>query len=361
MRLPGLTAVGKNYPLLPLAVQGNQITLLSCIKCIAVTLVIPSLVCLGAWVDGTWEMQGNARGLSRHYGFWVQCATTPAIILLSAGALSAFLRAIGSLERYSISGVVPKDLRRLAGSHVISICLLGDSRFILYFAMLIGGMWTAVNIVETSNPTATYGNPVFDSPEHLYGFLTTKLFLVFNWALVYPITLFIVIHITWSMVLILRYMCSHRLLRIDFFHSDNCGGVSAFGTINLLIMGVYLNFFLVIASLALTHSARYSTLTLSALFASIIFVVQSFGAVYYIHRFVAIKKHEFLVVINNQLDIQMLTTVAAGQFSSDLLMARNHLISLRTYPYTRQVAAVVNAIRLSPALLGLLKFFPHFS
>lgn len=355
MRLPSITSAIKRYPLLPLTLDSNSITYISCMRSLAVMMILPALVCFGALIDGTWRMADNARGLSRHYGFWTQCVTTPIIILLSVVALQTFLKTIGSLERYSVSGEIPRNLRRLISEHVISLCLRRRSRFILYLCMLTGGMWTVVNVAETTDPLKTYGNLIYDSPDHIVGFFATKFFLFFNWTLAYPLALFVVIHITISMISILRHMCQYKILRIDFFHPDNCGGVSIFGNINSIIMAVYFNLFIVIISLLLTHSNRYPTLMLAAITATIVFLLQSFGVVYSIHAFAAMKRKEYLGVINEQLNSQMVTTIHAGRFSADLLSARSHLLSLKTYPYTSQVRLAVNAMRFLPAVVALTK------
>ena len=151
-------------------------------------------------------------------------------------------------------------------------------------------------------------------------------------------------------------MCAQKVLRIDFFHPDNCGGVSVFGLINILIMGVYACLFIVMGALQFTHSRNnYATIVVPLLVVSLVFIAQSFGAVYYIHRFAAIKKKESLAIINEHLNNEMQSVFATKRFSTGLIYARNHLIGIRTYPYANVSALLVNGFRFIPALAAIAK------
>jgi len=354
MDFPDSHLVVRRYPLLSVVVEESGITTRSCFKTSLGLLILPSLVCLGVYLDGTWNMGNAGKGLVQHYGFWAQCITTPIIAILTGATLNCFLSTMHSLEKYSTSGELPRDLRRMINKEILSISLRRRSRFLLYLMMVTGLCFGILNVRQTMDPKAIYGNEVYDSISHTFGFVLTKPFLFFNWALVYPIAIFLIVHVTISMVRIRNYMCSNELLRIDFFHPDNCGGVSVFGDINTYIMGVYINFFAVLIALDLTHERKYETLVLFASLASIGFIFQSVGVVYSIRRFVQEKKREYLEVINKKLDSQVRAAIPAGSLA-DLLIVRNHVLSLKSHPYTRQASVIVNAIRFAPVAIVALK------
>lgn len=356
MHFPAPYVVVRRYPLLSVVVGRSGITKRSCFNTSIGLLMLPALVCLGVYLDGTWNMGDSGKGLVQHYGFWAQCVTTPIIAILTGATLNCFLSTMHSLERYSTLGELPRDLRRMINKEILSISLRRRSRFLLYLMMVLGVFFGILNVRQTMDPMATYGNEVYDSVSHTFGFILTKPFLFFNWILVYPVSIFLMAHVSVSMIKILNYMCSQDVLRIDFFHPDNCGGVSVFGDINTYIMGVYINFFLVLIALDFTHERKYETLIFFASLASLGFTAQSVGVVYSIRRFVQKKKRECLEVINNQLGSQILAAVPAGRLAADLLIVRNHILSLKAHPYTRQASIIVNAIRLTPAAILAFRF-----
>lgn len=322
----------------------------------AVYLALPLVICLASRLDGTWFMSGGGKGLFQHYGMLAIFATTPIIIILTTLALQKFLLAIEELHNYTLLGTIPPDLKRLVDRHVRSLALCGKSVRLFALFSLIGLLFSVANIVQTLKPITTYGNDVYDAYQYTYGFYSTKLYLCLIWTFAYPAALFIAVHITISLVAILRHMCRHDLLRIDFFHPDNCGGVSIFGSINFLVMSIYANFFAILYALHVTHAAKTYLLVAVAWFGlSFVFIVQSFGAVYHIHKFAAIKRKEALQLIGKTLTEQMLSLLTERKFSADLIHARNHILGLKTYPYSGPVLALVNAIRYTPAIVALVK------
>jgi len=304
-------------------------------------------------------MRGSGKGLLQHYGILTIFATAPVIVLLTALSMQKFLLAMKNLASYTELGIVPPDLERLVARHMRSLSLRTKSVWLFVLFCLIGLLFTVANIAQTINPVRTYGNDVYDAFRYPFGFYSTKLYFLLIWSFCYPAAVFVAVHLTLSLIRILRHMCRHDLLRIDFFHPDNCGGVSVFGSINLLVMMIYGNLFAVLYMLHITHSAKtYLTVTIPWIVLSGIFFAQSFGAVYNIHRFAAIKRDESLNAISHLLTDQMGSLFTERRFSADLIHARNHLLGLHTYPYAKPVLAIVNFIRFAsviPALLTVAK------
>jgi len=121
-------------------------------------------------------------------------------------------------------------------------------------------------------------------------------------------------------------------------------------------MTVYANCFAVLYALHVTHAAKtYLTVTVPWFCLSLVFLIQSFGAVYHIHKFASIKRNETLHMIGGFLNTQMLYLLTEKKFSSDMIHARNHLLALKTYPYSGPVLAIVNAIRYAPAAIAVFK------
>lgn len=316
-------------------------------------LIMPIVACIASFRDNTWSLPRNGKGFFQHYGALAMMATAPLLVSLTVLTVSKFTRTIGSLSTYTVGRKLPQNLRKSIDKHVSSIQFRLTSRYIVLLPMVVGFYSGILNIQATSGDvTEVFGNDVFDSRAHIFGFIAYKSYLLVLWSLVYPVILFQIIHITVSLVSILKSLSERKLLYIDFFHEDNCGGVSVFGAINLRITTLYLLVFLVAYMIRLTHSNDYLSLTLSINGAWILFILQSLANVYYIHRFVRIKKSNYLTKLNGKLN-EMLVQEDLSKFPLHLLQLRAHVVSVNTFPYTVAARYTINVIRVLPALFGL--------
>jgi hypothetical protein len=325
---------------------------------VALATTVPALlVVFAAWRDHTFFLPGADKGLLEHYGFITFFITTPIVAFLSWQILRHLVGLLGKLPAFVLDRKVPQQLRRRVHRHWRSLALRSQTRWLLFLFALIGVYFTILNIRMTLHPTDIYGSDVFDSSAHFSGFVAGKIYAVVLFVLVYPVSMFLCLHTTVTLVATLRLICKERVLRLDFFHPDNCGGVSEFGYINVLVMGIYACFGITIAAMLKTHDYRYNVQALPMVVLSVLTVVQSFLAVYYLSKSVRLKKDEALQSVNDKLN-QHLSSLgdSDGTFPDELLSVRTHLLAVKTYPYARPVSTVVNVLRFAPAVLALLHF-----
>jgi hypothetical protein len=327
-----------------------------------VALAFPFLIAFACWIDGTWKLADSGKGFSQYYGFWTIFVTTPIILVLTARVFDTFIASIKDRSAYCIDG--PDETRsqidKLAEKHIKSLSLQSASAWILVFVLIAAFYKWQTNWVSTLWPTPlhTFNHDVFDSSAHLFGFYVTRAYVFFTYVLVYAPALFVVGHVTWSMISILKYVCDDHVLRINLFHRDNCGGTSIFGNINLLILTIYVNFFAVICLMYITHGHAYEAITTALLTCSVLVIVQSIAAVYYIHKAVRQKKFECIKEIAEKLNQGAAESIQADKhFPNDLLALRTHVMGLHTFPYTAFALMVVNVIRVLAPALAVFAFF----
>ncbi|MDB4951194.1 MAG: hypothetical protein JWM27_3843 [Gemmatimonadetes bacterium] len=222
----------------------------------------------------------------------------------------------------------------------------------LFFSMC-GMFYTLLNMRWVMEPVRFYGTPTFDSLDHTLVFVANRLFMAFMTIYVFPTSLIVCIGATVLIRRVLNYMARTDQITINLFDSDNCGGLSEFGLINALIMGIY---FILLTNIVLnmqSHRSQTWMLVLPLIGMSIVIALQSVLAVYSIHGCVQAKKQEALTNVSRRLSNQLIDLEKSGYFPSDLLALRDHLLSVRTYPYSTYINGVVNLLRLSPALLGV--------
>jgi hypothetical protein len=328
--------------------------------CLLISL-FPILIGIACWIDGTWRMADSGKGLSQHYGFWMIFLTTPVIVLLTTHLLDAFLKVIQKVDDYCVDmtdqmrGRVDKLVKR----HTKSLLLRSRSAWVLGFVVLVLLFWWLFNIVKTISPFETYHHDVFDSYAHPFGFYVTKIYTLLVFTLVYAVAIFVALHVTASMISILKYLNRNNILRINLFHEDNCGGTSKFGNINLLILSIYANFFAVMCAMYMTHRTTYPAMIASLIACSVLAIAQSVVAVYYIHKTVAKKKRECIEAMTSRLSQQFAASLSRDneRFPNDLLAFRNQLIEVHTFPYAAGALAAVNMIRFAPVAIAVVSYF----
>jgi hypothetical protein len=314
-----------------------------------------TLVALCCVFERTLTLPGDGRGLRNHYGIWAIFIGSPVLVLLVSAIRLKFIHTTQSLNKYTVGNNVPPALQARVHEHIESIDLRKRTRYLLWLFVILGWYWWLVNVNQTLFPFDSYGNDVFDAYPHFLGFFSFKIYLGVLWVLVYPFLAYWTLHIFISMISILKYMSDNELFQLDFFHEDDCGGVSVFGTINSMILSTTFIVFATVLAILLTHKGDYVSIWSSVIVSFILIVVQSILGVYFIHIFVRQKKKEVLATINKYLNASLITFGNRRTFPQDLLAVRNHIAQIRSFPYARGARFLVNFLRLSPAAAGLAK------
>jgi hypothetical protein len=324
---------------------------------VSLAVLFPLALVVAARLDGTLVMRGDDKGLSQYYGFWAIFATTPLILLLTAKLVDRFATTLRSPSNYCVhlEGEATARLTRLIDRHIDSLRLKDRSAWILTFLVIVMIFWWMFNLISTIYPTPlrTFHHDVFDSSAHFFGFYVTRAYVFFVLVIVYAQAVFVSLHVTVSMISILKYLCRNEMLYVNLFHVDNCGGTSEFGKLNLLVLGIYAAFFTVISGMYITHRETYLVMVLSLMACSLLASAQSIAAVYYIHKTVAKTKRNCINLVTAQLNHHVASSLQGARFPNELLALRNHLAGMRTYPYSGGALIAVNVVRFAPALMGL--------
>ena len=340
MRIQAILGIGR-----PVTEQGTWL--------VVGFLVLPCAVLLGAWLDGTLFLPGPGVGLFEHYGFLTYAVSTPILYLLVRLLHGRTLAALSYESGYFDRRALGRSTRRQRTTLLRSLRGAGRGRFVLDLLMLAGLLTTVVNVIQTSSPGAHYGNDTFDSTTHLWGFLAAKAYIGFTWIVVYPAAVFVVVHAGLLLPLLLRSMSRDGALQIEVFHEDQCGGLSGLGTLNFMAMVCYLPP-LAFVALRQTHTiVNYATGIVPLFATSAFFVAQSILGVYHLHRAISREKRGVLDRVRERLDDNYARLEAGGEFPAGILLLRDHVATVRTFPYTRNVGALVNVLRFAPSVLGV--------
>ena len=218
--------------------------------------------------------------------------------------------------------------------------------------MIIGASFSVLIILKTFDPQSFWGNDVFNAAAYRYGFWVANTYLVLTWVVIYPFIFFYTIHMSISLFVILRNLRQRSLFRINVFHKDNCGGMSKFGTLNLLIMMIYLSPLSAMLALWWTHESGYLTLSIPALGLSLIIIVQSSIGISAITKVTRRKVSDALLLLSNELDKGIENLQGTESMAVPILLW-NHIRSIHTVPYTRNIGRFVTFVRYVPVTLSL--------
>jgi hypothetical protein len=323
-------------------------------------LLLSAFPFLIAWccsLDGTLELPADGKGLSEHFGFWAIFITTPLILILSATLLERFFETINDLDVHYIGsdGKTEANLKELIQRIVDHISLRSlSSTTIIPLTIAFSG-FAIYNILTTLDSRPVYGHDVFDALKHPYGFFSTKAYVFLVFAIVWSIAVFLATSVTVSLVVLLKFLAQHKILQINVFHSDNCGGTSRFGTLNLLVLALYVCLLSVPISMFFTHRRTYLVMDVS-IFGCLLLLLQNVVGVYYIRQLITQKKEECLKAIGSLLNAQLRNTLSGGEFADNLLSFRAHVMAMHSLPYTRGALAAVGLINLASAGIAIFSF-----
>jgi hypothetical protein len=332
---------------------------LSIIAFLLIPLFVIPVIC---YYEGTIHLEGDGKGLlDRHYGFPAFALTTPAIFIILVHTLRVCTNILDNIHLFVSTSTVPEDIQRLSLHHLKSLSLRTKSRYILYLFHIFGLLFSIINVRQTINPTSVFGHDVFDSYQHPYGFIATRLFLAFLFSYLYPVAIFIVLHVTVSTVIVLRKLGVNDLLKVDLFSQDGSVGLSKFGKLNLLVMMVYFCFYLVMLGLFLTHIRTYATLNYPLLLSSLTFLMHNAVFIYYIANSIKKAKNKYLLMLEEKIQQCLCVGHDYSCALSSLLFIRSEVMSVRLLPYSRYIGWCSSVLRFGPPIIALLSHYRMLS
>ena len=323
---------------------------------VLLTAVWGLAIVFASTADGTLHLPGGGRGLLDHYGFQASFAAAPLVLVTVYFAVSYFLQCLRDMHDILDPSAERSEVLKIIHPHVQSLCLRTAWRNVLWLFMFIG---TAVSIVIFRNlqsPVAFWGNDVFNATSYRYGFASGNLFLLVLWGLIYPVGFFYAVHLTLSAELIVARLKKRRYLKLNFLHPDKCGGMARFGTLNFLVMLIYLWPFCAVYALHVTHRYTYSSLVIGAIAITAAFVLQSIYGIYWISRSIRAERETAIVSLNERISKAMESSRKNFSAATAILQYRDKVLGIASYPYSSKVSVAVNLLRTAPAILTVANF-----
>lgn len=326
---------------------------------LAIGLLQVAAIVAAAYLDHTWFLSNNGKGLLQHYGAWVIVATDPLILLATSFAYYRFRLTLTRL-RQSVAPPKASDLTKISRRYMAFVQGRDSGRFLYAFFVIIGLLCWINNIVKTVNPIPYYRHDVFDAYAHFNGFIAYKVCLFLSWVIVYPISGYLLISISLSTWIILERCRRRRLLTLRVTHPDNCYGLASLGTLNISLLWPYLLGYIVIFSLMITHGSWYEAALIPLAVLSGLLLTMSYVVIMPASSILSFAKtaaYDELIRANR-------SGTGQSQYRnniSEFALMRLCYVTADATPYTGNAKIIMAAIRLVPIVtfaLNLLKRLP---
>lgn len=314
----------------------------------AVSLIWLAVVYGAACIDGSRELPTPGKGFTQHHGYIIFHLMTPIALSLSLLSHERFARILQKPEPHFLRSMPgSKQFNELRAEHLSSLNLHSRFTLILLLGVATGALCATLIFKQVIAPMHTYGNDVFNSVRYPFGYYTANSYLAVAYILIIPFSLYTVLHITISTALLLREARKLGVLKVDLFHADNCGGLSDFGDLNLLLTLYYAPLVISLLALAGTHVKRYASLLLPASILPMVLITQALVGVLVIYNTIQTEKRRRLAELNPILNGKLDHPAGRDDASISALLLWHHIRKVYAMPYT-------DGVRYAQALLPLL-------
>jgi hypothetical protein len=306
-------------------------------------------------VDGVLTLDGDGRGLLEHYGYWACFLCGPLVLLNSYYAIAYFLRLSRNIDGVLINNIQRQDVVNIIRPYVNSILMRDDWKYMLALFCVIGTALSTVSFHHLDSPIEYWGNDVFNAERYPWSWWVANAYLFILWGFIYPFGLFTVCHIAISVHMIVTKLRNAGALRLDLLHADRCGGMSRFGTLNVLLMLIYGWMAVATVILMVTHKNTYPSAILPSIGLSILFFVHSFVGISSVAKVIQAQRDEAVGSLNERIRKMIVVNRRSFEAAAVTMQYRDRVMEIAAFPYSRGISVAVNFLRFGPLIASAAK------
>lgn len=302
-------------------------------------LIFPGLIIAAGIIDDTLFLakSNGGRGVLEHFGTWSQVISTPILLLMAIGlqrSIGSCLQEVKEISRKPETESLLEDLEdvlRCESPHFKTI----------YILMIIFGSYSLIiNIQNTRQAVAIYGQDVWDSSNHIYGYVVGKLFLGFEWIVVFPFVIYVAASCWFSIVQLANEIVEKELIEFSPYTPDKCSGFKVLGSIMIRIGYLGVPFVFIIVAHIFTHSNFYITLLFASSLVIVCLVAILLLPFYKVHLYLSNQQKKYLSNLAKQITKCQMKTPNIRPYEPWLtVMASDSLYSkaseVSTWPYMK--------------------------
>jgi len=210
---------------------------------------------LGALLDGSFFLPGDAVGIFEHYGNMSSTIVFPFVFLLIARGVRHFDRFMSNIDTILIES---KFEKRVKLEDFLRANWAKDPYVPLKFVLILGGLiFATANAMNTFRSGDVWNHDVYDSVSHIWGYVAQRIFFYMWWAYILPILVYRLFVVVITLTRLFCVVTDTDSLDLQPMHPDNAGGLGALGR---MALNFNIAMLLTMAiSAALFHTHGYNT------------------------------------------------------------------------------------------------------
>lgn len=304
-----------------------------------------------AFYDHTFYIDGDSLGLMELPGVW-------AILVGDMLTMSIVQQMAHQAEKLTAkfpavrNELTKRYLKRARATLLNAIYL--RSRHALIFAKIsiFALLFWLNNLYQTLDPIRFYGYDVFDSKQHIAGFVAARIVFFVSWVVLVPYMAYVCLAISYTFFKLIRTLRGKSLLSFDLFHPDGCGGHAFLGTINVRFITGMLVIYGELTMVLIQHKKLNPGLASGFIIATAFLLIGTFITLYPLRGFLKHQQFRLRAKYSRELNKRYTSTA----------MAHLHYINSVSFsPYSGKEQAFVIGARLFPLAIPTFKAYLHFS
>jgi hypothetical protein len=198
-------------------------------RLVSFLLLISLLPYLGAIFDHSFFLPGKSVGILKHYGNICFTIIFPLVLLFVIQGIRCFDHFVSNIETNIVKDKYGTKVKLDELLHTI----LDENRyaFLKILFIIIGFIFATVNAINTLMPEEIWGHDVYDSVNHIRGYIAQRIFFYVWWAYILPIFIYRLFAIVISLNRLFRSVIDTDSLDLQPMHPDNAGGLGELGLI----------------------------------------------------------------------------------------------------------------------------------
>jgi hypothetical protein len=331
-------------------------------------LLVSLLPYLGAAFDGSFFLPEESLGIFEHYGNICFTIIFPLIFICYIRGIRNFDRFV---EEININLVEDKREEKIKIREFLRAHWDKKSYIPLkFFCISCGFIFATINAINTLEPEKVWRHDVYDSINHIGGYVAQRIFFYLWWAYLLPVFVYHLIVIVIILNRLFRLIIDANLLRLQPMHPDCAGGLGRLGRMSLNFNVAILLSMAVSAALYYTHGYNLPLLY-GIVVQFLLLPVVFFLPLLRVHKAMELKKESLLLDISNcyrHLSDSLIRKIAKGdspakaEYEEELRLRGLYKAfeNIPAWPFDVKTIMKFISTFLLPALLWLIEWLKIF-
>jgi hypothetical protein len=213
--------------------------------------LISFLPYLGALFDKSFFLPDKALGIFEHYGNICFTIVFPIVFIFGVRGVHCFDRFISKINTNLIED---KFERKVKIENFLQVNWVKDPCVPLkFFFIFCGFTFATLNAINTLGPGKVWNHDVYDSINHIGGYIAQRIFFYIWWAYILPVFIYRLFVIVITLNRLFQLIIDTDSLNLQPMHPDYAGGLGELGRMSLNFNFAILLTMAISATLYYTH------------------------------------------------------------------------------------------------------------